>query len=143
MAGRKNTLSIRKAQRNVAERKQKKFTLADAFHPHWEPDLIPGETAGQYDSRVQHWNVERGIRAIALLLDQATDGGNTPLEGMAANGLSYLLRGYADDMRRLHEFSALIAGCAESDLLAAARRELERRKLAAAEQPKAAGPVAV
>ena len=95
MAGRKNTLSIKKVQGDLAKAEQEKFTLEEAFDPGFEPDAMPEEAKGDHESRVQHWNAERGIRAIALLMDQATGAGNEPLEGVAAQGLSYLLKVYA------------------------------------------------
>ncbi|HLW82561.1 MAG TPA: hypothetical protein VKS20_11035 [Candidatus Acidoferrales bacterium] len=125
MAGRKHTLSIKKEQGNLAKAEQEKFTLEEAFDPGFEPAPMPEEVKGDHESRVQYWSAERGLRAIALLMDQATGAGNEPLEGAAAQGLSYLLKVYADDVRRLHAFSALQASLKPlrfSDILTIRRR---------------------
>lgn len=96
MAGRKNTLSIKETQRNAAKPEPEKFTIEDAFDPRL------GINADAYDLRGKHLDLERGIRAVSLLLDQASQEGNEPVDPMLAVGLSSALRDYADDVAHLY-----------------------------------------
>jgi hypothetical protein len=71
------------------------FTLDNAFSPY----LVSSESTSLGESSFQ---IERGIRAVALLLDQSTEeGGDTPVKGSEVAGLASVLVRYADDIASL------------------------------------------
>jgi hypothetical protein len=107
MARRKTTLSvvysqanpsIQQSQKPKANRRrregppmpQQKFTLRQAMHPRY---LEPEPHDKDFD-------LERGLRAIALLLDSFSEGGNKPVDGSIVWGLTEALSLFADRVGR-------------------------------------------
>lgn len=87
------------------------FTIEDAFSTSLlrkVPEVtvtLPGGAlyTPDRDLAERHFDIERGIRAIAFLLGSATEDGNKSLEGQAAAGLGALLQCYADEIDRLED----------------------------------------
>ena len=72
------------APKLTPRRREATFTLDQAFDCAWQP--------GQQDPRaLDTLNVERAVRSVALLLDWASELGNTDVEGRTAGGLADVL----------------------------------------------------
>jgi hypothetical protein len=76
---------------SAPEEDAERFTLADAFSPYREPAKTDGDWSEASEDRRICFDLERGIRAIAFLLDGLTGHGNDPLDPTTALGLSSIL----------------------------------------------------
>jgi hypothetical protein len=54
--------------------------------------------------------IEGAVRAIAYLLDYASEMGNTSVSGVASSGLGALLESVADDVKRHDRFVRKLRG---------------------------------
>jgi hypothetical protein len=106
-----------------------RFTIEDAF----DPEFAVRVPAGSDSLRRGYFDVERGIRAVAFLLDSAAGEGNAPIDGAAAMGLGALLSNFANEIARLedHRLRWELFRKLESEEEARPRPE-SRRKSAAA-----------
>ena len=84
-------------------RREPRFTIAEAFMPFLEPDAPADPRGPERELRRVHFDLERGIRAAALLLDLLTQEGNRPLDGETATGLGRVLEFCADEIARVEK----------------------------------------
>lgn len=96
---------VRKSKPRRAKQagREPRFTLKEAFSPFLEPDAAKDPSGPEGDLRRTHLNLERSIRAAALLIEVVTQGGNRPLHEEAAIGLGRVLQICAGEIARVEK----------------------------------------